>query len=138
MTCLARIQYVTRMKFNLERPAAINMVRAYGPGMLRIGDRSFSRSLIVTTEAIIEDWRPTRIEDLRAADFEPLLQLKPEVLLVGSGTRQQFPERTTLAALYAARIGFEIMDTGAACRTYNVLAAEGRNVAAALILEPPA
>jgi uncharacterized protein len=138
MTRLARIQYVTRMKFHLETPATINMVRAYGPGTLRIGDRSFSRSLIVTAATIIEDWRPTRIEDLQAADLEPLLQLQPEVLLLGSGARQQFPERATLAALYGARIGFEIMDTGAACRTYNVLAAEGRNVAAALILEPPA
>jgi uncharacterized protein len=124
------------MKISLEQPAAINMVRAYGPGALRIGDRSFTRSLIVTATTIIEDWRPLRIEDLQATDLEPLLQLRPEVLLVGSGARQKFPDRATLAALYAARLGFEIMDTGAACRTYNVLAAEGRNVAAALILEP--
>ncbi len=124
------------MKFNLDQPATINVVRAYAPGVLRIGERAFSRSLIVTAATIIEGWRPLSMEELQAADLEPLLELRPEVLLIGSGARQKFPERATLAALYAARIGFEIMDTGAACRTYNVLAAEGRNVAAALIVEP--
>jgi uncharacterized protein len=138
MTSPARIQYVTPMKFNLDQPATRHVVRAYGPGLLRIGERTFHRSLIVTAETIIEDWRPLRIEDLQATDLEPLLQLRPEVLLIGSGARQRFPERAMLAALYSNRLGFEIMDTGAACRTYNVLVAEGRNVAAALIVEPAA
>jgi len=138
MTGPARIRYVTAMQFNLDRPPTLHVVRAHGPGLLRIGDRSFSRSLIVTAATLIENWRPLRIEDLQASDLDPILALQPEVLLVGSGTRQQFPARATLAALYSARVGFEIMDTGAACRTYNVLVAEGRNVAAALIVEPVA
>jgi uncharacterized protein len=124
------------MKFNLDPPAAINVVRSYGPGTIRIGERTFSRSLIVTATRIIEDWRPLGIPDLRVTDLDPLLELRPEVLLIGSGTRQVFPDRATLAALYSAGLGFEIMDTGAACRTYNVLVAEGREVAAALIVEP--
>ena len=126
------------MKFNLDQPTSINVVRAYGPGLVRIGERSFSRSLIVTASTLLEDWRPRQMSDLQESDLGELLQLRPEVLLIGSGMRQEFPQRATLAALYAARVGFEIMDTGAACRTYNVLAAEGRNVAAALIVEPVA
>ena len=124
------------MKFNLDQPTTINVVRAYAPGLIRIGERSFSRSVVVTTSMLLDDWRPRRISDLQESDLGELLQLRPEVLLIGSGARQEFPQRATLAALYAARLGFEIMDTGAACRTYNVLVAAGRNVAAALIVEP--
>jgi uncharacterized protein len=124
------------MKISLDQPVTINVVRGYGPGVIRIGERNLGRSLIVTPTTLIEDWRPSGIADLLAEDIEPLLRLLPEVLLIGSGMRQVFPERATMAALYAAGIGFEVMDTGAACRTYNVLAAEGRNVAAALIIEP--
>lgn len=123
------------MKFNLDQPSTAHVVRAYGPGVLRIGERSYDASLIVTATTLIERWRPRRMEDLAPEDLEPALALQPDVLLVGSGLRQKFPDRKVLAALYQARIGFEIMDTGAACRTYNVLVAEGRSVAAALIVE---
>jgi uncharacterized protein len=123
------------MKISLDQPGVAHVVRGYSAGALRIGDRSFDRSLIVTATTLIEAWRPARADDLRPGDLEPLLALRPEVLLIGTGLRQQFPDRSVLAALYAARLGFEIMDTGAACRTYNVLVAEGRNVAAALIVE---
>jgi uncharacterized protein len=126
------------MRFNLDQPTTANVVRAYGPGLVRVGERSFSHSVIVTASTLLEDWRPRRISDLQESDLGELLRLRPEVLLIGSGARQEFPRRATLAALYAARLGFEIMDTGAACRTYNVLVAEGRNVAAALIVEPAA
>lgn len=123
------------MKFNLEQPATAQLVRSYGPGLLRIGERSFGTSVIVTAAAVIEPWRPRRMEELEPADLEPLIALRPEVLLLGSGQRQKFPERRVLTTLYEARLGFEVMDTGAACRTYNVLVGEGRNVAAALIVE---
>lgn len=136
MTHRACIQYVNAMKISLDQPATINVVRGYGPGTVRIGERSFERSVIVTPTALIDDWRPRGIDQLLEADLEPLLRLRPEVLLIGSGLRQVFPEHGLMAALHAARIGFEVMDTGAACRTYNVLAAEGRDVAAALIVEP--
>lgn len=136
MTCRARVRYVNAMKFTLDQPSTINVVRGHGPGTIRIGDRAFSRSLIVTSTTLIEDWRPQSIQDLQVTDLEPLLRLRPEVLLIGSGAGQVFPDRAMLAALHLARLGFEIMDTGAACRTYNVLVAEGRDVAAALIIEP--
>jgi uncharacterized protein len=122
------------MKFTLDRPAALHVVRAYAPGLLRIGEREFSRSVIVSARALIEDWRPQHMAELTASDLEPVLALRPAVLLLGSGPRQVFPAAELLAQLYAARIGFEVMDTGAACRTYNVLVGEGRAVAAALII----
>lgn len=136
MTGHARIQYVSAMKFTPDRPGALHVIRAYAPGTLRIGDRTFDRSLIVSAESLIERWRPASIAELAPADLEPLLALEPEVVLIGSGERQAFPDRSTLQSLYAARIGFEVMSTSAACRTYNVLLAEGRKVAAALIVEP--
>lgn len=123
------------MKLDIDRPGGMNFVRAYAPGLIRIGAREIAGSVIVTANFLVEDWRPRHVSELRAADLEPVLELRPEVLLLGSGARQVFPEPQLLAALYEGRIGFEIMDTGAACRTYNVLVAEGRKVAAALIVE---
>jgi uncharacterized protein len=122
------------MKFTLDRPGTLHVVRGYAPGRLRIGEREFARSVIVSAATLIEDWRPQHIGELSSADLEPVLALAPQVLLLGSGARQVFPAPELLASLYAARIGFEIMDTAAACRTYNVLVGEGREVAAALMI----
>ncbi len=122
------------MKFTLDRPSTRHFVRGYSPGALRIGEQEYSRSVIVSAQTLITDWRPQRMDELTAADLEPALALRPEVLLLGSGVRQVFPPRDLLAQLYAARVGFEVMDTGAACRTYNVLVGEGREVAAALLI----
>jgi uncharacterized protein len=122
------------MRLQLELPAGTNLVRAFGPGQLRIGDRTHSSSIIVTATVLIAPWRPTSAQDLSPTDFEPLLGLAPEVVLLGTGARQQFPHAELLRILYQRRIGIEVMDTSAACRTYNVLVTEGRNVAAALIV----
>jgi uncharacterized protein len=122
------------MKLQLENPAGTNLVRSYGAGQVRIGETSLTASVIVTAGAIISPWRPQSVQDLAAADLEPLLGLAPEVVLLGTGARQQFPDPQLLRILYEQRIGVEVMDTSAACRTYNVLVTEGRNVAAALIL----
>ena len=135
MTRGARIKYFIDMKFHLDRPATAHVVRSYAPGLIRIGDRDIATSVIVTSSILIEPWRPRRMADLAIADLEPVLALRPEVLLIGSGERQVFPASHLLAALYAARVGFEVMATGAACRTYDVLVAEGRDVVAALLIE---
>jgi uncharacterized protein len=128
------MRYRTFMKLQLENPAGTNLVRSYGPGQVRIGDTSHACSIIVTANAVIAPWRPQAAADLSPADLEPLLGLGPEVVLLGTGARQQFPDPQVLRILYEQRIGVEIMDTSAACRTYNVLVTEGRNVAAALIV----
>jgi uncharacterized protein len=128
------MQYGTDMKLQLENPADTNLIRSYAPGQLRIGDRVHATSLIVTAGALIAPWRPATAQDLAAADFEPLLGLAPEVVLLGTGIRQHFPDPQVLRILFEQRIGVEVMDTSAACRTYNVLVTEGRSVAAALIV----
>lgn len=122
------------MKLQLENPPGTNLIRSYGPGQLRIGETMHARSVIVTATTIIAPWRPEAAPELTTADLEPLLGLGPEVVLLGTGTRQLFPDLQVLRILHEQRIGVEVMDTAAACRTYNVLVTEGRNVAAALIV----
>jgi uncharacterized protein len=123
------------MKFTADRPGGAYVVRGYSPGLLRIGEREIVTSVIVSAAKLIEPWRPRRMSELTAVDLEPAIALSPAVLLIGTGARQVFPDAAIFAELHAARIGFEIMDTGAACRTYNVLIGEDRNVAAALVIE---
>ncbi|HET9693757.1 MAG TPA: Mth938-like domain-containing protein [Steroidobacteraceae bacterium] len=122
------------MKFHLDAPGGVNLVRGYGPGQLRVNGQTHTASVILTPTTVIERWRPVSALDITAADLEPLLGLAPEVVLLGTGARQQFPDPAVLRILFEQRIGVEVMDTSAACRTYNVLVAEGRAVAAALIV----
>lgn len=122
------------MKLQLENPPGTNLIRSYGPGQLRVGETMHSSSVIVTATTVIAPWRPATAPELTPADLEPLLGLGPEVVLLGTGARQQFPDMQVLRILHEQRIGVEVMDTAAACRTYNVLVTEGRNVAAALIV----
>jgi uncharacterized protein len=121
------------MKLHLDTPGGTNMIRGYAPGQLRVGDATLTTSALIAATTL-EAWRPTSVADLTSEDLEPLYALAPEVVLLGTGARQQFPEPALLATLHARRIGVEIMDTPAACRTYNVLVAEGRSVVAALIV----
>jgi uncharacterized protein len=123
------------MKLSLERPGGIHLVRGYSDAGIRIDDRLYTASVVVNAGTLIENWRPRTMAETREHDIRQALELAPEVLLIGTGRRQAFPSPGLLAALHASRVGFEIMDTAAACRTYNVLAGEGRNVAAALIVE---
>jgi uncharacterized protein len=123
------------MRFTQDRPATVHVVRSYVPGRLRLGERELTTSVVVSAATLVEPWRPRHFDELVPADLEAALGLSPEVLLLGTGVKQRFPGREVYAALHAARVGFEIMDTGAACRTYNVLLAEDRRVVAALLLE---
>jgi len=122
------------MKFRLADHAAGYAIQAYGPGEVNINGRIFRRGLLVTPLRILEDWRPQRFEDLTAEDFAQVAELAPELLLLGTGPRQRFPAPHLYAALTARGIALEAMDTGAACRTYNILLTEGRRVALALFL----
>ena len=122
------------MKFTLENPAALNAVTGRAPGEVSIRGRPYRASLVVSASAIVEDW-PVRDAGVLAEEtLEPVLALGPEIVLLGTGERQVFPEPRVYAAVAARGIGLEVMDNGAACRTYNVLLAEGRNVVLALIL----
>lgn len=122
------------MKFHLQTPGT-NLVTGTGPGWLRIGADTYHRSLIVTATSVAEGFAPNGFEALTGDDFAKLLEASPELVLLGTGAVQRFPHPRLTASLHAARVGIETMDTRAACRTFNILVAEGRAVTAALIVE---
>ncbi len=120
----------------LHRSAfAGNVIRGYAADHIQVNEQRYTASLALSAEHILESWATAGFDALTAADFQALLAFEPELVLLGTGARQRFPSPALLRPLIDARIGCEIMDTGAACRTYNILAAEGRKVAAALLLE---
>lgn len=122
------------MKLTDDRIAGANLVRAYTPGELRIGEQVLRRSCLVRVDQLVTDWRPQTLGELTVDDLDAVLALDPELVVLGSGSRQKFPSTQLLAKLLSRGIGCEVMDTGAACRTYNVLASEDRRVVAALLL----
>jgi uncharacterized protein len=121
------------MKFTRELPANVNLVRSYQADRVRIGDQVLSTSCLFNATQLLTDWAPRAVAQLTLEHFAAALTWEPEIILLGTGARQQFPAREIYTAILARGIGFEIMDTGAACRTYNVLVSEDRRVAAALI-----
>jgi uncharacterized protein len=122
------------MKMALDGAVGVNTIKAYEPGRVQIRDRYFSTSLIVLPDQLLADWQARSAVGLRAADLEPVLDKRPEVLILGTGETQVFPDPATFVTLMDFGIGFEVMDNAAACRTYNVLVAEDRRAALALIL----
>ena len=130
----AATRYGNAMKLTDEKIGGIHLIRSYAPGEVRIGETVVRSSCLVKTDQLITDWRPQTVADISVADMEAVLALKPEVVVIGSGPKQQFPAPEILGALLSRGVGCEVMDTGAACRTYNVLAGEGRTVVAALLL----
>ncbi len=124
------------MKLHLDNPASRNLVTGYGAGYVAINHRQYASSLILLPDRIVEPWGASGFEALAESDFEMLRALGPEILLLGTGNRQRFPAPHLLRPLIEARIGCEVMDLPAACRTFNILMAEGRQVAAALLIDP--
>jgi uncharacterized protein len=122
------------MKLHLNQDDARYQIRGYQPGQVTVNNEVLTRSFVVTATDLIRDWPPQSFQELQAAHFELVVWLRPEVVILGSGARQQFPTAVSLRPIVDAGIGVEVMDTGAACRTFNVLVAEGRRVAAALLL----
>jgi uncharacterized protein len=121
------------MKLTLDANMRLNLIRSYSIHELRVGEHVFRRSVILTPDTILPDWRPARVEDLQPIDFDALFATKPQLVLLGTGERQQFPPAGIRAAFARAGVGLETMDLGAACRTFNVLIQEERNVSAALL-----
>lgn len=116
----------------------VQTISGYGPGWVGVGTEKIKHSVIISSRGDRLAWASGRFEELEAAHFEQLAQIEAEVVIFGSGTRIRFPQAAWLQPLMARRIGIETMDTPAACRTYNILAQEGRDVAVALLLEQPA
>jgi uncharacterized protein len=115
----------------------VQSISGYGPGWVGVDGEKITHSVIISSGGQRIAWAGPRFEDLQAADFDVLSQVQAEVVIFGSGSRLRFPRAAWLRPLIDRRIGVETMDTAAACRTYNILAQEGRSVAAALLLEQP-
>jgi len=112
------------------------VVRACDDGQITVGQQSYRSSLILTPDRVIPDWRPRRYEEITEQDFDVVLSLQPEIILLGTGSTLRFPPVKLGASILVTGTGFEVMDTAAACRTYNILLSEKRKVIAALLLEP--
>ena len=146
------------MQFNLERDPHTHTIISYAPGQVvvtipwqegdttsllidrdgelrgRIRHETLIRSVIIMPEKIMKDWPPQTCDDLTAEHFDAVIAMRPEVVLFGSGPRLWWPPSRLISAFAKQHIGFEVMDTAAACRTYNILVYEGRNVAAVLLM----
>jgi uncharacterized protein len=123
------------MKFHLSTGAG-NAFTGHGPGFVRLGIVEYRENIVVTPERVITGWTAGGFDTLSEADFTALLAFEPEVVLFGTGSTFQFPHPRLTRALTDAGIGVEVMDTPAACRTFNILAAEGRKVVAAVLVGP--
>jgi uncharacterized protein len=121
------------MKFHLQAPTS-NLVTATGDGWLRVGTHEYRENVVLTPETVTTGFAAAGFDALTERDFEPLLASAPEIVLLGTGAVQRFPPPRVTAPLLRARVGVEVMDTRAACRTYNILVGDGRQVAAALIV----
>jgi uncharacterized protein len=121
------------MQLNLERPDYQYFLRgADGTGAL-VNDRRLQRSFVIAPNALVEDWPVRDAGAMAPADFDALLALKPELVVLGTGAQQRFPPAAVMAACLQCGIGIEIMTNAAAARTYSVLAGEGRRVVAGFV-----
>jgi uncharacterized protein len=125
------------LKLHLNKDDDILLIRGYLEDRITIGEVSYDSSIILSPSRVIDHWAPRTLHDLSEEDFELMLELAPEVVLLGTGRQLRFPDRSVTRPLMQHSIGLEVMDTAAACRTYNVLAAEGRSVIASLIIDGP-
>lgn len=122
------------MRLHRSQVAGKNAITGYGDGYILVNQERYARSLVVLPERLVTDWTATSFDALAAEHLAALLAFEPEIILLGTGARLQFPRPEIVAPLIQARIGYEVMDVQAACRTYNILMAEERKVAAALLL----
>jgi len=122
------------MRFTQDPSLNVNVIRGYGRGELRINDKVFHHTLIVAAAAIQPEPTLADVADLAMEHAARILKFEPELVLIGTGQRQVFPAAAFGAQFLKSGIGFEVMDTGAACRTFNILVNEQRRVVALLML----
>lgn len=122
------------MKIEREQAEGKNLFTGYGAGYVEVNKKRYAASLVVSGDRLVADWPLASVAEISADHLAAILDLKPEIVLLGTGASFVFPDRARLAPLYNAGLGVEVMDTAAACRTYNILLGEGRNVVAALIV----
>jgi uncharacterized protein len=122
------------MKLHLTPGAGLQLFSGYGSGYVSVNHVRYEKCVVVTPQAVNE-WPVSGFEALAAEDFRFIAELKPEIVILGTGSRQRFPGRELSRSLAESGAGVEVMDSRAACRTYNILASEGRKVVAAIVLE---
>ena len=122
------------MKLHLTASEGLQLFSGYGAGYVAVNHVRYEKNVVVTPQAVTE-WTVASFEVLAATDFESIAALKPEIVILGTGATQRFPRPDLVRALAASGAGVEAMDSKAACRTYNILAAEGRKVIAAILVD---
>ena len=123
------------MKIQLDNVAAnINRINAYSVSSVTVSGQIFNSSLVMSSDVLIDDWRPARLRDLVTGDLEVIMALEPELVLLGTGSILEFPSVQVSEYFLSRRIGLEVMDTGAACRAYNFMIADDRKAVAALLI----
>lgn len=123
------------MKLQSDPHFGANTITGYGDGYVEINKTPYSHAVLISSDGAISEWPIKEFGGLEPSHFEQMVSLKPELILIGTGNKQRFPKPELLKALISAKIGFEIMNSQAACRTYNILVGEGRQVLLALIVE---
>jgi uncharacterized protein len=122
------------MRFTQDSSSGINVIRSYGSGELRVNEIAYRGAIILSAATLIDMANVQNLDALLAVDVARILALEPELVLLGTGARQVFPPAAFGTQFMRAGIGFEVMDTSAACRTFNVLVGEQRRVAAILLI----
>lgn len=122
------------MPLSLDENSAKYQIRKYKPGFIQVNETIYKNSIIITSD-YLTNWNPKTCSELKKEDLDIIRELKPTILLLGTGKQLQFPKLELYGDLINFRIGVEVMDTKTACFTFSALTAENRNVAAALIVE---
>lgn len=122
------------MKLELDTATSLYTIRSYRQGAIVVNDETLTQSFILMPDQLIREWEPQTFREVTRQHFVEIANLEPELVLFGTGTRMQFPSQELTRVLLHKNIGLETMDTAAACRSYNILMAEGRRVAAALLM----
>lgn len=125
------------MKLHLAQTPGLLTFSSHGNGFVSINGTPYEGSVIVCGRDIVDRWAPLGFDGLDTNQFELLANMNAEIVLFGSGERQRFPRPELIKALVARGVSLEVMDTKAACRTYNILVAEGRHVACGILIPPP-
>lgn len=123
------------MELTLHRPGDHHFIRSFGDDGVTVTDTLYRESLVLSAEQLVSDWPVHSVEELAADHLDVVLELEPEVVLLGTGRKHAFPNPRLLKAFFELGVGFEAMTTEAACRTFNVLLSEGRKAVAALIID---
>lgn len=122
------------MKFTEHLNPGVNLIRSYEPNCVRVNQKQLSHSCVISQHHLLSDWPVTQLSDLDENAMQMLIELKPEVLILGTGEQQVFPSASVMQFFIQQGISLEVMSNDAACRTYNILTTEDREVVIALIM----